>query len=61
MLDRCIKRERVGDDGREVFGVDRRHDDGPGGVLVASGERERVLEICPRGNNKSIIIIFPCS
>ena len=25
-------------------------------------EREReVLEICPRGNNKLVIIIFPCS
>ena len=22
---------------------------------------EKMLEICPRGNNKMIIIIFPCS
>ena len=23
--------------------------------------KEKVLEICPRGNNKLVIIIFPCS
>ena len=26
-----------------------------------AGEKRCLLEICPRGNNKSIIIIFPCS
>ena len=28
MLHRCIEGERVGDDGGEVVGVDRPHDDG---------------------------------
>ena len=25
------------------------------------GRMKRMLEICPRGNNKLVIIIFPCS
>ena len=41
MLNRCIEGERVGDDGGEVVGVDRRHDDGPGGVPAPPGERGR--------------------
>ena len=41
MLHRCIEGERVGDDGGEVVGVDRRHDNGPGGVPVPPGERGR--------------------
>ena len=41
MLHRCIERERVGDDGGEVVGVDRRHDDGPDGVPAPPGERGR--------------------
>ena len=41
MLNRCIEGERVGDDGGEVVGVDRHHDDGLGGVLVPPGERGR--------------------
>ena len=41
MLHRCIEEERVGDDGGEVVGVDRRHDDGPGGVPAPPGERGR--------------------
>ena len=24
-------------------------------------KKGRVLEICPRGNNKIVIIVFPCS
>ena len=31
------------------------------GPLRSNLRRGRLLEICPRGNNKSIIIIFPCS
>ena len=38
MLHLYIEGERVGDDGGEVVGVDRRHDDGPGGVPVPPGE-----------------------
>ena len=41
MLNRCIEGERVGDDGGEVVGVDRRHDGCPGGVPVPPGERGR--------------------
>ena len=41
MLHRCIEGERVGDDGREVFGVDRRHDDCPGGIPTPPGGRGR--------------------
>jgi hypothetical protein len=41
VLHRCIEGERVGDDGGEVVGVDRRHDDGPSGVPVPQGERGR--------------------
>ena len=41
MLHRCIEGERVGDDGGKVVGVDRRHDDGPGGVPAPPGERGR--------------------
>ena len=41
MLHRCIEGERVGDDGGEVVVVDRRHDDGPNGIPVPPGERER--------------------
>lgn len=32
---------RVGDDGGEVVGVDRHHDDGPDGVPVPPAERGR--------------------
>ena len=32
---------RVGDDGSEVVGVDRRRDDGPSGVPAPPGERGR--------------------
>ena len=39
MLHRCIEGERVGDDGGEVVGVDRCHDDCPGGVPVPPGDR----------------------
>ena len=28
---------------------------------LAAEEGRMVLEICPRGNNKMVIIIFPCS
>ena len=41
MLHRRIEGERVGDGGGEVVGVDRHHDDGPGGVPAQPGERER--------------------
>ena len=41
MLHRCIEGERVGDDGGEVVGVDRGHDDGPGGVPAPPGEKGR--------------------
>ena len=41
MLHRCMEEERVGDDGGDVVGVDRRHDYGPGGVLAPPGERGR--------------------
>ena len=41
MLHRCIEGERVGVDGGEVVGVDRRHDDCPGGVPAPPGERGR--------------------
>jgi hypothetical protein len=41
VLHRCIEGERVGDDGGEVVGVDRRHDDCPGGVPAPPGERGR--------------------
>ena len=30
-------------------------------AMVALALMEAVLEICPRGNNKMVIIIFPCS
>ena len=39
MLHRCIEGERVVDDGGKVVGVDRHHDDGPGGVPAPPGER----------------------
>jgi hypothetical protein len=55
VLNRCIEGERVGDDGGEVVGVDRRHDDGPGGVPAPPGERGReppsfffLLDLPPR-------------
>ena len=56
MLHRCIEGERVGDDGGEVVGVDRRHDGCPGGVPAPSGERGReppssfffFLDLAPR-------------
>ena len=38
MLHRCIEGGRVGDDGGEVVGVDRCHDDGPDGVPTPPGE-----------------------
>ena len=41
MLHRCIEGERVAVDGGEVVGVDRCHDDCPGGVPVPPGERGR--------------------
>ena len=41
MLNRCIEGERVGDDGSEVVGADRCHDDCPGGVPAPPGERAR--------------------
>ena len=41
MLHRFIKGERVGVDGGEVVGVDRRHDDYPGGAPAPPGERGR--------------------
>ena len=41
MLHRCIEGERVGDDGSEVVGVDRRHDGCPGGVPAPPGQRGR--------------------
>ena len=41
MLHRFIEGERVGDDSGEVVGVDRGHDDGPGGVPAPPGERGR--------------------
>ena len=28
---------------------------------IGSMYEKKVLEICPRGNNKMVIIIFPCS
>ena len=30
-------------------------------VCCHNGLTDKVLEICPRGNNKMVIIIFPCS
>ena len=47
MLHRCIKGERVGDDGGEVGGVDRHLDDGPVGVPVAPGERGESPDTSP--------------
>ena len=41
MLHRCIEGERVGVDSGDVVGVDRRHDDCPGGVPAPPGERGR--------------------
>ena len=41
MLHRCIEGKRVGDDGDEVVGVDRRHDDCPGDVSAPPGQRGR--------------------
>ena len=41
MLHHYIEGERVGGDGGEVVGVDRRHDDCPGGILAPPGERGR--------------------
>ena len=41
MLHRFIEGERVGVDGSEVVGVDRSHDDCPGGVPAPPGERGR--------------------
>ena len=40
-LHHCIEGERVGVDGGEVVGVDRRHDGCPGGVPAPPGERGR--------------------
>jgi hypothetical protein len=40
-LHHCIEGERVGDDGGEVVGIDRRHDASPGGSLAPPGERGR--------------------
>ena len=60
MLHRCIEGERVGDDGGEVVGVDRRHNGCPGGVPVPLGERGReppslffLLGLPPRWENDS--------
>ena len=41
MLHRCIEKERVGVDGGEVVGVDRRHDGCPGGSPAPPGDRGR--------------------
>jgi len=41
VLHRCIEGERVGDDGGEVVGVDRRHDGSPGGTPTPPKERGR--------------------
>jgi hypothetical protein len=41
VLHHCIEGERVGVDGGEVVGVDRRHDGCPGGVPEPLGERGR--------------------
>jgi hypothetical protein len=41
VLHHCIEGKRVGVDGGEVVGVDRRHDDCPGGVPATPGERGR--------------------
>jgi hypothetical protein len=40
-LHRCIEGERVGDDGGEVVGVDRRHDDPPSDAPAPPKERGR--------------------
>ena len=40
-LHRCIEGKRVGDDGGKFVAVDRRHEDGPGGVSAPPGERGR--------------------
>ena len=55
MLHHCIKGERVGDDGGEVVGVDRRHDGSPGGTPAPPEERGReppsfffLLDLPPR-------------
>ena len=40
-LHRCIEGERVGVDGGEVVGVDRRRDGCPGGILAPPGEKGR--------------------
>ena len=29
--------------------------------IIDSSASGRLLEICPRGNNKMVIIVFPCS
>ena len=42
MLHHFIEGERVGDDGGEVDGVDRHHDDGHGGIPAPSGERGEI-------------------
>ena len=41
VLHRCIVGERVGDDSSEVVGVDRRHEDVPGGVPAPPEARGR--------------------
>ena len=41
MLHHCIEGERVGVDGGEVVGVDRRHVGSPGGAPAPPEERER--------------------
>ena len=46
MLHHCIEGERVGVDGTKVVGVDRCHDDCPGGAPAPPGERGRETPPC---------------
>ena len=41
MLHHGIEGDKVGVDGSKIVDVDRRHDDGPGGVPAPPGERGR--------------------
>ena len=36
-------------------------DSSPKGICISRPPDSSLLEICPRGNNKMVIIIFPCS
>ena len=46
MLHSCLEEGRVGDDGGEVVGVDRRHDDGPSGVLECNAHDAAISPMC---------------